>query len=325
MNTYKQIRHLFQEIIDFVKEDFNPWAYSWAAMLTAILLIVCYGYDGYNRFILPLFIDNIAWYTMPAFYLMLWYLVAIPDLLIRKEYGKLSDWRFWVKPAAFIILMSVAISYRVPIDWFSFDGFTNTDTYFLRTCWIYFDGIILVFLPLTIYKYIFDRQIAGIYGLCRNKEYLNIYFIALLCLLPFVAVASFLPDFQNYYPRFRPDYMEGALSLPAWGLTAFFETAYGSDFITTEVFFRGAMVIGLASILGPRAVLPMTVFYCTVHVGKPCMESVSAIFGGYLLGILAYRTRHIWGGVCAHLGIAFMMEIMGLIHFLHNYKISCQL
>lgn len=70
----------------------------------------------------------------------------------------------------------------------------------------------------------------------------------------------------------------------------------------------------LTAVLGPRSVLPMCVFYCSVHFGKPLLESCSAIFGGYILGILAYKTKHIWGGVCAHLGIAFMMEIMGLIH-----------
>ena len=314
MSIKKDIRHLFHEIIDFVKEDFNPWAYGWAAVFVASLVVFSYVFNGYDKFILPLFYNKTSWYLMPLLYIAVWYLVSVPNLLIRKEYHTLRDWRFWVKPAAFIALMSVAISYSVPYQWFRNDSLTRIDTYFLRTCWVYFDGILLVVVPLAIYKYLFDRDIKGIYGLCSNKQYLNVYLFALLCLLPFVAAASFLPDFQAYYPRFRPDRMEGALGMPMWGVTAVFETCYGLDFLTTEVFFRGAMVIGLASILGPRAVLPMAVFYCTVHFGKPCLESVSAIFGGYILGILANRTKHIWGGVCAHLGIAFMMEIMGLIH-----------
>ena len=314
MNLKQDIKHLFQEVIDFVKEDFNPWAYGWAALFVAALVYVSYGLNGYHRFITPLFANNTSWYIMPMFYIAVWYLVAIPNLLIRKEKKRLHDWRFWLKPLFFITLMSVAISYRIPKEWFRFDGLYNVDISYLRTCWVYFDGIVLVVLPLAIYKYLFDRKIEGIYGLCRKTKYLNVYLTALLCLLPFVAAASFLPDFQSYYPRFRPDYMADALGMPMWGVTTMFETCYGLDFITTEVFFRGAMVIGLASILGPRAVLPMAVFYCTVHFGKPCLESISAIFGGYTLGILANRTKHIWGGVCAHLGIAFMMEIMGLIH-----------
>ena len=314
MNLGKDLKHLFHEIIDFVREDFNPWAYGWAIVFVALLVVLSYAFHGYERFLLPMYRSNTAWYIMPLLYIAVWYMVAVPNLLIRKEYDTLRDWRFWIKPAAFIALMAVAISYCLPYQWFRGGTLTNVDTYFLRTCWIYFDGIVLVVLPLAIFKYIFDRKIKGIYGLCSNKQYLNVYLIALLCLLPFVAAASFLPDFQSYYPRFRPDYMGGALGMPMWAVITVFETSYGLDFITTEVFFRGAMVIGLASILGPRAVLPMAVFYCTVHFGKPCLESVSAIFGGYILGILANRTRHIWGGVCAHLGIAFMMEIMGLIH-----------
>ncbi len=314
MNLKNDLKHLFGEIIDFVKEDFNPWAYGWAAVFVGILVGICYGFNGYEQWILPLFSNHTSWFVMPLFYILVWYMVAVPNLLIRKEYARLKDWRFWVKPAAFIALMGIAISYRTPYNWFRFDGLTNLDIYYLRTCWVYIDGIFLVVVPLAIYKYLFDRKIEGIYGLCRKTQYLNVYLTALLCLLPFVAAASFLPDFQSYYPRFRPDYMEGALGMPMWGVTTMFETCYGLDFITTEVFFRGAMVIGLATILGPRAVLPMAVFYCTVHFGKPCLESCSAIFGGYILGILANRTKHIWGGVCAHLGIAFMMEIMGLIH-----------
>lgn len=313
MKVGKDIRHLFGEIRDFIKEDFNIWSYCWAAVVVSALVIVCYGLDGYNRFIVPLFRNNSAWYKMPVFYAVVWYIVAVPNLLFRKEYFRLRDWRFWVKPLCFILLMSLSVSYMLPTQWFRGGTLTPTDSYFLRWCWIYFDGILIVVLPLAIYKYLFDKEIQGVYGLCKEKQYINVYLTALLCLLPFVAAASFLPDFQSYYPRFRPQYMEGALGMPLWAVTSVFELSYGSDFLTTEVFFRGAMVIGLASILGPRAVLPMAVFYCTAHFGKPCMESVSAIFGGYILGILANRTKHIWGGVCAHLGIAFMMEIMGLM------------
>ena len=38
MNLKQDIKHLFQEVIDFVKEDFNPWAYGWAALFVAALV-----------------------------------------------------------------------------------------------------------------------------------------------------------------------------------------------------------------------------------------------------------------------------------------------
>jgi hypothetical protein len=34
------------------------------------------------------------------------------------------------------------------------------------------------------------------------------------------------------------------------------------------------------------------------------------VIGGYILGVVAYETKSIWGGVIVHLGIAWMMEVV---------------
>ena len=74
----------------------------------------------------------------------------------------------------------------------------------------------------------------------------------------------------------------------------------------------GAKLIdGLAQILGRHAVLPMAVIYCFLHTGKPPGEAISSIFGGYILGVIAYETKSIWGGIIVHVGIAWMMEVIG--------------
>ncbi|MCM1034807.1 MAG: CPBP family intramembrane metalloprotease [Paludibacter sp.] len=314
MEIRTSFKKLAGDIVSFVREDFHWGAYLYTACFVSLLVVAAYGFDGYQKYIAPLYWKNQSWWALPLIYSAVYFMAAIPNLLLRKEYDRLRNPRFYLKALFFICLMSFALGYRNYKGWFQGDGLTRLDSAFLTYSWVFADGIFLVVLPLAIYKYLFDRQIVGIYGLCRKTEHLQVYLLALLCLLPFVAAASYLPDFQSYYPRFRPDYYEGALGWPMWAVTAFFETCYGADFITTEVFFRGALVIGMSAILGPRAVLPMCVFYCSVHFGKPLLESCSAIFGGYILGILAYKTKHIWGGVCAHLGIAFMMEIMGLLH-----------
>jgi hypothetical protein len=43
------------------------------------------------------------------------------------------------------------------------------------------------------------------------------------------------------------------------------------------------------------------------------MECISSFFGGLILGVIAYRTRSIVGGLVVHLGIAWMMEIGGFM------------
>lgn len=103
------------------------------------------------------------------------------------------------------------------------------------------------------------------------------------------------------------------LEVPEYITVMIYELAYGLDFVTVEFLFRGFMVIGLMHVVGRRAVLAMAVVYCFLHFGKPAGEAISSIFGGYILGVIAFETRSIWGGIIVHLGIAWMMEIIGFV------------
>jgi hypothetical protein len=174
-------------------------------------------------------------------------------------------------------------------------------------------SIVFITLPLLVLKIFYDKKVEGLYGLYKNSKHIKVYLLALAVIMPFVIAASFSADFQSAYPQFRAWNYEGVFHLPTVIYTAIFEFAYLGDFINTELFFRGAMIVGMTAILGQRAVLPMVAFYVSIHFGKPLGEAISSMFGGYILGILAYQTRHIWGGVLAHIGIAFTMEIMGLL------------
>jgi hypothetical protein len=137
------------------------------------------------------------------------------------------------------------------------------------------------------------------------------YFLLLLLLVPVVALASTQPDFLHYYPKVKNlAFLDGYIS-PVWPWKLGYELSYGLDFLTIELFFRGLLVVGLVRYAGPRAILPMAAFYCTIHFGKPLGECISSFFGGLVLGVLAYRTRSILGGLIVHLGLAWMMEIGG--------------
>ena len=74
-------------------------------------------------------------------------------------------------------------------------------------------------------------------------------------------------------------------------------------------------MIGMVGLMGRGAVLPMVALYVVIHLGKPPVEAISSLFGGYILGALAYQIRHIWGGVFVHVFIALTMEIMGLFQY----------
>jgi hypothetical protein len=57
----------------------------------------------------------------------------------------------------------------------------------------------------------------------------------------------------------------------------------------------------------------MAVVYCVLHFGKPAGEAMSSIFGGYILGVVAYETKSVWGGIIVHMGIAWTMEIVAFV------------
>lgn len=140
----------------------------------------------------------------------------------------------------------------------------------------------------------------------------NAYLWMLLIMVPLIIGAAFLPSFLQYYPKFDkvplpPTGWKRALSI------AGYELSYATDFITIELFFRGLLAIALVKVAGPMAIIPMAAFYCSIHFGKPAGECISSFFGGLLLGILAWRTQSIAGGLFIHIGIAWLMEIAGYI------------
>ena len=97
------------------------------------------------------------------------------------------------------------------------------------------------------------------------------------------------------------------------GFIAIYESLYVLDFYVIEMFFRGFMILAFIKLAGPKAILPVAVFYVTIHFGKPFGEAVSSFFGGALLGIITFYSRSIWGGIIIHMGIALGMEVSAYI------------
>ncbi len=172
------------------------------------------------------------------------------------------------------------------------------------------EGFIFLLIPCAIYWLFADRQSEPLYGFHAKGVVLWPYFVLILLMMPLLFAAGSQPDFQAVYPR------AARLNIPRndphWlGGTLAYETFYSIDYVVTEFFFRGFLIIPFARIIGPKAILPMCAFYVSIHFDKPLGEAISSFFGGLILGILAYRTRSIYGGVIVHLGIALGMELVG--------------
>ena len=63
------------------------------------------------------------------------------------------------------------------------------------------------------------------------------------------------------------------------------------DLFGWEFFFRGFILFAYPRKFGPEALWLQAVPFALAHVGKPEVETLSTIFGGFAFGWIAYRTR----------------------------------
>ena len=168
----------------------------------------------------------------------------------------------------------------------------------------------LFFIILVHKKY--DKNSSTLYGLTTRGFHWKPYLTMLLCVLPLLLWASFQGSFIQQYPFFKYWNYDNAFGLSAKQLFGVYEFFYLFNFVNIEVLFRGLLVIGMIKCMGNKAVLPMIVTYAFLHFGKPTPETISSALGGYILGIIAYRTENIFGGLLIHICIALLMDILAI-------------
>ncbi|MDB5203043.1 MAG: family intrarane metalloprotease [Ferruginibacter sp.] len=169
----------------------------------------------------------------------------------------------------------------------------------------------LVIALVWIIWHIKDRHGEKFYGTASLPGSWKPYLLLLLMMVPLICIAATQPDFLHRYPRAQ--ILE---SLPIKYKTftyLCYELAYGFDFISIEIFFRGFLIVAFMRLCGMQCIIPAACFYCCIHLGKPLGEAISSFFGGILLGLVSYHTKSIRGGLLIHLGIAWAMELAGLI------------
>jgi hypothetical protein len=306
----KKIIKFFQS---HLKEDFNPGYYITIMIFLAACLICNYTFDFDSRVVDRWHGTYKGFWVSFLFYSFPYYFAFLTYVIFYKQGTLLKNYKFWIKSILFISFFSfdashvihhkIVYSWHIPVE----------AKYFVFRCLNNLSSLYGIFLPLLLFFLIFEKQKESFYGLKFKDVNLRPYFILLLLMVPVVVTASFTKDFNTYYPRYPRTAINEAFNIPHGITIGAFEFCYGWDFLCTELFFRGALVLGMASLLGKGAILPMVSCYVFIHFGKPVGEAVSSFFGGYILGVIAYYTRNIWGGVCIHLGIAWMMEIAAFL------------
>jgi hypothetical protein len=239
---------------------------------------------------------------------------AVPLLvgvIVNKRYQSLRNPWFWI-----IALVSPWVfAYTSHFDFLGKISYSSSNYNLLNynsksSFWI--SQVVFALLFSGIIWYFKDRKSMSFYGFKFKGHALKPYWIMLAIMLVPILIAGTAEGFLHTYPRIKsilyPNYE--AISLSHY---IRYELAYGINFLGIEVFFRGFLVMAMAGIIGKEAILPMAVFYVTIHFGKPMGECISSFFGGSLLGIISYHTNSIKGGLLVHVGIAWLMEISGAL------------
>ncbi len=311
------MKEIFIEIREHIKKDFNKLAYLYVFIFTFVSLTLNYLLELNKTLIFKNFGSNRGIFDIIIFYNVVYFAALVPVLIIKKKIRLIKSTEFWVKTLLFIFVFSFLYGYSKLDNIAKFYGSDKYEMYYLAKILSYLKTVFPLFFIMLILKSIFDKNENHLYGLRTKGMNYKPYFIFLLLLLPIVLIASFMPDFLAYYPRFKFWEYPEMFGANKFILTFFYELAYSVNFISTEMFFRGAMVIALAKILDKETVLAMACFYCFSHFGKPVGEAVTSFFGGYILGVIALNHKNINGGIIVHVGLALMMEFVATLqHFI---------
>jgi membrane protease YdiL (CAAX protease family) len=152
------------------------------------------------------------------------------------------------------------------------------DHYYAFTAWKYWDRFIFYFIiPLLLTVFLF-RESPKNYGFTFGDWKLGLAYTALGILL----MAPVIYLLGRYSGNMRI-YYTGLLSGLPW--TTFL------DLIGWEFFFRGWILFTYLRRFGHDALWLHAVPFALAHIGKPDVETLSTIFGGFAFGWVAYRTK----------------------------------
>lgn len=233
--------------------------------------------------------------------------------IFYKRYTWLSNGRFWL--LAFVALGIYGFRcYYHPLEDWSWERFSGRiDQYYFFFLSRQMNQALLLFVPTAFIWWVLHRKEQPLYGFSLKGVDIRPYLWMLVIMLPIVGFAATFQSFKDFYPLVDNIPNMEYSSWMGKVKTIVYEFFYAFDFLSNEFFFRGFLILAFVRFAGKGAIMPMVCWYVFIHFGKPIGETISSFFGGLILGILAYETRSIAGGVIVHIGIALMMDMFGFL------------
>lgn len=153
------------------------------------------------------------------------------------------------------------------------------DEYRRLTPFYYLDRVLLYLVgPLAVIILI-QRKPASDYGFKWGNWRMGLVLTAggMLLMTPVILyLAREVSAMQAYYQHDQNWWIAGEIFL---------------DLIGWEFFFRGWILFSYAKKYGPDALWLQAVPFALAHIGKPELETLSTIFGGFTFGWVAWRTQ----------------------------------
>lgn len=307
---------IFRYISDYFRQEYDHRYFGSVALLLLGAFWINYGFDFETIIVaqiqhpLSQFVFYFIFYAVPF---------ALTYALRRITKGSgdtlLTPDGFTLFVFSFMLLSLYVVMHNVP--WYLAQLGTGTLPvgqlrYFSRLGSNLLPGVAVIG-PLLWYWRRHDRKTSRLYGFSSSGINLSTYLAILLVIAPAIFAISFTNDFLAAYPRWKIGMPAGLSDFEHLLAVGAFQFCYGVDFVFVELLFRGLLVMAFARYLGAGAIMPMVVVYAILHFQKPLGEAVGSIAGGLVLGVIAYNTKSIYGGVILHLGVAYLMEIAGTI------------
>jgi len=171
---------------------------------------------------------------------------------------------------------------------------------------MYFLDRLLLYLAVPLVFIIFlQKKSPAAYGFSWGRWRTGLVLTAggMLLMAPVILyLALEVPAMQAYYQNSRTWWAAGEIFL---------------DLIGWEFFFRGWILFSYAKKYGPDALWLQAVPFALAHIGKPELETLSTIFGGFAFGWIAWRTRSFIYPLAVHWFIATLLTAAasGLLGF----------
>ncbi len=313
------MRKIYQYLREYFSTGFKPAYYLTVLGFIGLCILLNYstapdGLRSWEEWITRHFYMKRSVWTFPiyiAFYGFPYFTIAGITALFYRDAVFFKKREFWIR--SLFMLLAISLQATVSPHRLANHLLANpSDQYYLTKILAPLNPYVMVGIPILAFWWWRDRKrgVPFMYGLVRKGFDPLPYFLLLGLMLPVVVMAASQPQFLNYYPTLRLAHLKVfTLMDQKWLAFIIYEVIYGLYFIWAEIIFRGFLTIGMADTMDRHAVAPMSGLYAFRHFAKPPGETISSVFGGYILGIIALRTNNIVGGAIIHGGVAVMMDV----------------